>query len=285
MVKSIIFLSILLFFGAGCHRPLGPAHNMEKWLLNEGDDRRPLNGHPKEIREYDYNAVDTDNLIRRRRLCDRYGFNADGDVVSHDTYLNDTLVFTWKGGFDANGYQWHSTDLTNGHSSTGVTRRLEDGRFKTVERYPDSSFTMINSFSLDGKEMTREFYGDTAARHKTREAQYYYDGLRVVKIKVIADGTAEKRFFYSRYDTPDSTQLRGDALISWLVEREYYFMNGHGDPSRYVRMQGETGSDTLQLELYQYVYDRHGNWTQKITTVLKSKDPSTSSVVDREFVY
>ena len=78
-------------------------------------------------------------------------------------------------------------------------------------------------------------------------------------------------------------------MIRWVAEREYYLINSHGDPTRYIRVAGK---DTSQVYRYQYVYDQHGNWTRKVTIVVKDKmtgkhdnAPVVPRVVDREFVY
>jgi hypothetical protein len=55
-----------------------------------------------------------------------------------------------------------------------------------------------------------------------------------------------------------------------VVEREYYLTNGYGDPTRYIRV---AGTDTLEVNRYQYAYDQHGNWTRNVTIVLKDLTP------------
>ncbi len=106
-MKPLLYLTIILLFVTGCHRPLGPYRNFDQWLLNVDDDghRRPLSDHPKEIREYNYMASDTDKPEKRRMRYDRFGFNADGDLSWRKTYLHDTLLTTSTGRYDANGYQ------------------------------------------------------------------------------------------------------------------------------------------------------------------------------------
>jgi hypothetical protein len=78
-------------------------------------------------------------------------------------------------------------------------------------------------------------------------------------------------------------------LIPWVAGREYFLINGHGDPTRHLRVEG---TDTLEVQVYQYWYDSHGNWIRKISTTLKDKtgekhdyDLSVPRVVDRVFIY
>ncbi len=76
---------------------------------------------------------------------------------------------------------------------------------------------------------------------------FYFDGIRLSKMEIStekADG--KKRFFYSKWDTPDSIELYAETLIPLLIHREYYLINGHGDPIRHLSV---AGIDTMQVEL------------------------------------
>jgi hypothetical protein len=81
MKNSFTLLALSALVAGSCHRPLGPYRDTDKWLLNAEDDRRQFSDHPKEIAEYNYKASETEKPGKRRMLYDRYGFNADGDIV------------------------------------------------------------------------------------------------------------------------------------------------------------------------------------------------------------
>jgi hypothetical protein len=290
-VKPFLYLAIVFLVITSCHQPLGSYRSTGAWLLNPDDDRRPLSGHPKRITEYSYRASDTDRPEKQRKRYNTYGFDTDGNLNSEQIVLNDTLLYTWKSRYDSNGYQWTDTDLLSRFSQTGRTRPLGDGRYKTVDIYEDNPpHAEIVSFSVDGREVMRDIFDDTLARGKAAHYRYNYSGFRLMKEEgsgKIAD--FKKQYYYSRWDTPDSTELYAVKWISWVVEREYFHINGHGDPTRYLKVDGK---DTVEFRVYEYRYDPHGNWTRKITTILKGKpkgkydlDPSVPRVVDREIVY
>ena len=290
-MKPLVFLAIMLLVETGCHRPFGPFHNTDKWLLHRDLEFRPLNDHPKEITEYNYRASNMDKPEKRRQQYDRYRFNTDGDLISREIYFNDTLLSLWKGKFDSNGCQWTDTDLIAHQIETRTTRQLGDGHYKTIDKYENSSpHAEIVSFSPDGREFMRSIYDDTIARGKAQQFHYYYNGIRITKVEGSGKkADFEKRYYYSRWDTPDSIELYAVTLIPWVAEREYYLINGHGDPTRHLRVEGR---DTLEVQVYQYWYDSHGNWTRKISTTLKDKtgekhdyDLSVPRVVNRVFVY
>jgi hypothetical protein len=289
-MKLLVFVAIILFVETGCQRH-GSYRNMDKWFVHRDREFRPINDHPKEVIEYNYRASDTDKPEKRRKQFDTYGFNSVGDLISRQIFLHDTLLFTWKGGFDSNGNHWVDTDMVAHQIETRTSRPLGDGRYKVIDKFEDKApYAEIVAFSQDGGEFMRSMYDDTFAQGKPEQVDYFYDGIRLSKIEGSSKkADFEKRYYYSRWDTPDSIELYAIKLIRWVVEREYYLINSHGDPTRYIRVAGK---DTSQVYRYQYVYDEHGNWTRKVTVVVKDKTtgkhdyvPGAPKVVDREIVY
>src|SRR5579872_2645818 len=135
MTKRFYIAAAVLLVLAGCHRKLGPYRNMNRWLIPQENDRRPLNGHPKEVTEKTYMAADTSNPGKRRMLYQKFGFNADGDLVKGSTFVNDTLVLTSDNHFDSTGLQQTVTNVKTGQTLQTVTERMPDGRYKTTSEH------------------------------------------------------------------------------------------------------------------------------------------------------
>ena len=289
-MKLLTFLALIIFVETGC-KQYGPYRNMDKWLLHRDLEFRPVNDHPKEVIEYKYSASDTDEPEKRRKQFDTYGFNLVGDLISRKIFLHDTLLFTWRGGFDSNGNHWIDTDMVAHQIETRTSRSLGDGHYKVIDKFEDKPpYAEIVAFSEDGQEFMRSVYDDSSAQGRPEQVDYFYDGIRLSKIEG-SGKTAdfERRYYYSRWDTPDSIELYAVKFIRWVIERQYYLINSHGDPTRYIRVAGK---DTSQFYRYQYAYDQHGNWTRKVTIVVKHKTAGkqddvagAAKVVDREFVY
>lgn len=271
----------MLFLG-GCHHGLGTYRNMDRWMLPAGDDRRPLGGHPREITEYDMRGEDTGDVGKRGLFYVKYGFGADGDLISRDTYLHDTLVMKSAAVFNQEGYQDVTTNVESGQSARTYSRRLSDGRYKTVfVHLKTPSTSTITAFLANGTEVVRDEFEDTAAEGKpTGNANIYYDGNRISKVVGLSGGnTIEELMYYSKWDTPDSIQMYSGKLVRRLLERVYYSMNDHGDPVRLVRM---VGKDSPAVETYEYVYDQHGNWTREITRQMPG---NRVTVAERDIKY
>jgi len=246
---------------------------MDKWLLLGGDDRRPLGGHPREITEFTVQPGDSGKAEKRGRFYVKYGFDADGNLVSRDTYINDSLAMKSKATYDSDGMQEVFTSVKTGESTRIYSRRLSDGAYKTVFIHLKTpSTSSITSYLPDGNQVIREEYSDTTARNMpTSQAHIYYEGNRITKVTGVSGANSvEELMFYSKWDTPDSIQMFGGKGTRNLLERVYYEINDHGDPTRLVRM---VGKDTSAVETYEYVYDRHGNWTRETTRALKVNGP------------
>lgn len=292
MTKHLFFLAYIVVAAGGCHTTLGPYRNMDKWLLVGGEDRRPLNGHPREVTEYTYNAADTIKPEVRGVLYVKYGFNADGDIVSRDTYMEDTIVMRSATTFGVNGRQETTTNVKTGQSSKVVTRPLGDGRFETINYHLKSKPTAsVSSFPADGEEQIRDDFDDTVIDKKApRSVHIYYSGNRITRITGQTEvGKFEERLFYSRWDTPDSVHIfDGTPPDAKLLERGRYIINDHGDPVRHITIAGNVPSS---VESFRYLYDQHGNWTRQTRTTLRmaaASDADTTNqavVTDRTIEY
>jgi hypothetical protein len=291
MTKHLFGLAFIVVALVGCHPALGPYRNMDKWLLLSGEDRRPLSGHPRQITEYTYKAEDTSKPGWKRVFYIKYGLNAAGDIVSRDTYMEDTVVMKSETHFDVNGWQQTTTNVKSGQSSKVVTRPLGDGHFETINYHLKSKPTAsVTSFPANGQEEIRDDYDDTVIDKKApRSVHIYYDGNRIMRITGQTEaGTFEERLFYSRWDTPDSVRIYGGKPSeSKLLERGKYFINDHGDPIRHITITGNVAS---AIESFRYVYDQKGNWIRQIQTAVSnapgSSDTTNRAVVtDREIVY
>ena len=287
MMKPLLFVAAALITFTGCHSNLGPYQNMNKWLVPLGNDRRPLNGHPKEVTEYSYMAGDTANSAKRRILYQKYGFDADGNLVKGSTVMNDTVVLTSVNTFNADGLQQTVTNVKTGESVQTTTKRLSDGRFKTVANHAKSAPTIAySSFTGDNKSEVEQ--GVTGNQGGPTNVHIYYDGYRITKVTGTSQaGDLEENFFYSRWDTPDSIEIfSGKGNSMRLIQREVYTINDHGDPVQRIQIMMK---DTAAQDAYQYVYDDKGNWTRKVTSSLRAPvpglPPKPAMVMDRVYQY
>jgi len=257
-----------------CARPrqpaYGPYRNLDRGYLTEGKIRQPLHGRPKQITEYILSRPDTAGPQARHGFFVRFAYNWDGDMIYKHTYMNDTVVGSIDYRYDAGGI--HDKSAVGNQTSILTSRRLPDGRFKVI----DSSFkgilsSVIMSFSPDGSEQTEESYSDTSAQGRpVKTVHIYYDGGKMVRIESnSSDGYQEWHWIYSLWNSPDSIlAYTGRPHALKLASRAIFYNNDHGDPVREITIYG---ADTMADRLNRYVYDRHGNWTQKIETTLKDK--------------
>lgn len=289
MTKPFYVLAVVLLVLAGCHRKLGTYRNMNKWLIPQGNDRRPLNGHPKEVTEYSYMAMDTVDTAKRRKMYQKFGFNADGDLIKGSTYINDTLVMTSDNHFDSTGLQQTLTNVKTGQTMQTVTERMPDGRYKTTAEHAKSAPTVVySSFMADNKAELEQASGGRQQGMGPSGVHIFYDGYRITKVTSSAPtGDLEERFFYSRWDTPDSIDIySGKGNSMRLMEREVYEMNDHGDPVRRLQLMG---NDTSTFEVFQYTYDDKGNWTRRVSKSLKAPvmglPPRPTGIVERVYEY
>src|SRR5579863_4464804 len=92
MRKYSVLLTITLT-AAACHAPNGRYRNMEKWrLLDREGSSLPLRGMPMKVTEYSYPASDSLTPEKWKGRFHRFEFDSSGNLVSIDSYVNDTLI-------------------------------------------------------------------------------------------------------------------------------------------------------------------------------------------------
>jgi hypothetical protein len=275
-----------IIMAAACRPRVEPYHNFEKWKILPFLAERPLEGHPRQVVERFFAAADSENPEKKRFLSYKFAFDNEGNLVRTDAYMSNQLAYfsVWK--YDTDGPQEITEAPSLKDSNRNITRSLGDGRYKTISyRRTDIREVRIITFPSSGSERIEELYKDTAASGQSLGSLHvYYDGSRVVKKTSLSkDGNVEQRFFYSKWVSPDSIENFDGAK---LAVREIFPNNPQGDPERHLTI---AGNDTTG-ESYQYVYDRHGNWTKRVTIPLRSDTTSGitaggATVDEREFVY
>jgi hypothetical protein len=191
---------------------------------------------------------------------------------------------------DGGGIQERMTNMLTGEVIHTISRRLSDGRYKTVTSHLRGGFTAwLISFPAGGNERIQEIYGDTVAQGKPDQViHFYYKGSRLMRLTAaLAEGAEELRYYYSASDLPDSIlTYRVDQAERTLVQRQLFLLNDHGDVKRDVTI---TGKDTTFLEENSYTYDSRGNWIRQVSARRKVSTTnglnSQTTVTDRKFVY
>lgn len=272
-----------------CHRAVNNGyHNFNKWQLLAGVGDRPFSGHPRWVTEYPLAAADSANPQKKHELYYKYGFDDDGDLIHRSLYMDDKLFGETDYRYDAGGRQDIAWASGGPDTTRTVSRSIGEGRFisiyYTIKGKPRSTY--IHTFPAGGQEDVQEEYDDTTATGKPISTLHsYYDGARLIRATSVSKrGRAEQRFFYSKWDAPDSVHTYDETK---LVLRQIYHNNAQGDPDRSYAIEGK---DTEDRHSWRYVYDRHGNWTRKIETTpgadkIVSPLGPARTVVEREFVY
>jgi len=289
MRKNIVLLSAILISTA-C-QPGSRYPNMDKWILPNVVDRRPLHGHPREVTEYSILEADTATPAKWRQVYSRYRFNADGDMVNRASYLSGALITTDDYQYDENGVQVKSTDEKRHEFSGIVSRARGIYSYRSISRRRNGTAVgSIDSFPPGGTDQIERQYQDTTlAGAPFFEAHLYFDGDKMTKGVYHSNGgvITEWRYFHSRWVVPDSIQVWVDAGSgAKLVRREINVNNDYGDPVRHLKLQGE---DTLEYSEYNYVYDRNGNWTRQVQIDVREDRrnpfPVQHFATQREYVY
>lgn len=289
-MKKHLLIVACIIVNLACHRAGndGSYRNFDKWQIYSAMADRPFRGHPRWVTEYSLAPVDSANPKKKHMFYFKYGFDDSGDLISRGCYMDDKLSYETDMRYDADGRQDVSWVSAGRDTTRSVSRSMGEGRFINIYRgitgKPGS--TWIISFPAGVNEEMQEKYNDTTATGKpVATLHFYYDGGRIIrKTSVSKDGQVEQRFFYSKWDSPDSIQTYNDAK---LVEREIFYNNAQGDPDRYYVIHGK---DTVNRRSWQYIYDMHGNWTRKVETTagadtLVSPLGPARTIDEREFVY
>jgi hypothetical protein len=290
MRKYTLLLTITIT-AAACHGPNGRYRNMEKWrMIDREGYSLPLRGMPLKVTEYSYPALDSLTPEKWKGRYRQFAFDSSGNLVSIDSYVNDTLIGSVRRRFNENGMQETLNNKINGKITGTISRRLPDGRIKTIQTQPsEKPITTIYRYSADGDEVIREEYADTAAQGKpVRIAHLYYEEYyNLVKVRLSSpDGTFEVDNFYRRPYEPDSTLTFSVAgLFKTMTQRIIYHSDYLDNPLIILSVSKATRSVTQ----YSYRYDKSGNWVRRIATTLSnqgSNDPKAlSTVTDREIIY
>ena len=191
-------------------------------------------------------------------------------MIGKRTYMSDSLSGSTDYRYDEQGIYF--TILFGKDSSTLVSTRLPDGRFKVIDRsFKGDVNVAIQSFTPDGGEVTEERYSDTSAGGKPKSTvrTWYEDGMLVRMQSSSAEGYQEWHWIYSRWNSPDSIlAYTGQPNDLKLASKALYYNNDFGDPVREIVIYG---TDTMSDKVNRYVYDSHRNWTRKIEIPLKDK--------------
>jgi len=274
-----------------CHHTEGTYQDRDKWMLpDDGMTRMTLRGRPRQVTEYGYRVADSARPERRRSFYSRFGFNAQGNLISLYEYMDDTLWLTFDYWVDENGLQDSTRGIKDGRVIHMVSRRLTDGRYLTISPHVTSKPTAsIISFPSNGDEKIQEYYADSTAKGKPEQsAHFYYAGNRLMRVEAqTKEGPEEVKYFYSRFDAPDSSwTYKNNVIGRTLAERQLYLNNSHGDAVREITIRG---NDTTFLEDHTYTCDAKGNWVRQISITRKQSTPTYSAggpyIREREFVY
>lgn len=278
---------LLLWVSLGQPKP-GPYHR-DKWMIGESGTARPLLGRPRFVKEDSYAARDTPSRSSHLAFSMHYVFDTAGNVISQDTYMDETLVSKLESRIDENGYQVRFVDKMTKRSYKTTSRRLPDGRYKSVLEVPgDTPVTWLVSF-LGRDEVINEMYRDTFALVKPIQITHsFFKANRVSKvIYQTPSSSIESRYFYSTFDQPDSVlSFNGTGPTSTLYRRQLLFRNRQGDVETQLDM---AGGDTTHLQRNEYKYDDKGNWIRRVSTKTVDKNDrhggDKTVITDREFVY
>jgi hypothetical protein len=292
-MHKLPFLLVATLAFSACRSPVKRFPNFEKWILHDVVDRRPLNGHPKEVVEYSVFETRPADSADARRYRFLYRFSADGDIVFKANYHSDSVIGTTTYQYDENGIQ--SKFSLGRDTITLRSRAFGEYSFRTV--YIQSNhkpIAALESFPPGGRERIEIKYKDTAVPGIVDVLKHTYLDSAGRTLRVVdspTDGAiTERRFFYSRSFIADSIQVwTDDGSEHYLITRAIFFINEHGDPERYL-VVGRT--DTISDTRYTYFYDRYGNWTMRSRRDVKADTHRAGEVGDapgmamkREYVY
>jgi len=161
MPKNIVLLAAILISIACQPRKRYP--NMDKWILPNAVDRRPLHGQPREVIEYSIFEADTARPEKWREVYFHYRFNADGDMVNRASYLSGALITTDEYQYDENGVQAKSTDVKRGEFSGIVSRAQGNYSYRSISTRRDgTAIGSMDSFPPGGGDQIEKQYQDTA---------------------------------------------------------------------------------------------------------------------------
>jgi len=290
-MHKLPFLLVATLASSGCSTQVKRFPNLEKWILPDVVDGRPLNGHPKEVVEYSVFETRLADSAEARRYRFLYRFSADGDIVFKANYYSDSLIGTTTYQYDENGIQ--SRFVMGRDSIIQRSRAFGQYSYRTVFIQSNhKAIAALESFPPGGRERIEIRYKDTAVPGEVEVLKHTYldsagRALRVVDSPV--DGAiSERRFFHSRWFLADSIQIWADhGSGPYLLTRAIFFINEHGDPERYLVVRR---TDTISDTRYTYLYDRYDNWTMQSTRNVKA-DPNRAGEIGpamamkREYVY
>jgi hypothetical protein len=290
MIKNILLLAAIVAASAG-KAQLKRFPNMDKWILPDIVDKRPLHGHPRQVTQYSILPGQNDSAARGYYLV--YRFDADGDINYKATYASGRLQSTEDYRFDENGAQSKFVMVQGKGFSSLQSRALGEHAYRSIlTAYHRKAILAVDSFPPGGRQQIETRYEDTVSPGKILSSTHiYFDGDSNM-IATIVDSSQERgrvewRYFRSRCFMPDSIQVWvDDGSGPTLIDRGVYFNNAHGDPERYLKI---AGADTILDTRYQYIYDPYGNWT-KLTEKDVKFDPRSPGYGDnvatiREYVY
>jgi hypothetical protein len=255
-----------------CHSGNEPFYDEYKWALPHDVPGRRLNDRPKVVTQCEYSGADTNRADKKHVLYNRYSFNKDGDLISREAYMSDSLVSEARFQYGDNGMQSRTKTMKGPDSSWTSSRSLGGGRYKSISRstlHPPK--TWIVTFSNHGQECLQETYKDTLAQGKPLTTLHqYYQGTRLTRSTSVSHhGTTDVHYYYSKGDSPDSTITEESGGLSsgggTFRAREIFHNNSSGDP---VLSYSISGKDTVIQVSIQYTYDQHGNWIKRVATNL-----------------
>jgi hypothetical protein len=280
-----MYIFFFMVFGfCACGR--GRYYDKEKWQVPWRLNYYRLRDSPHVVREYLISeAAQSNNRLNDASLKQKdttfltYTFNRQGDMIGRRVFFRGFLTSDAEFRYDDNGTETKSW-VASGSSSDTVwygNRALGRGWFKSYSSHPaKGAITWLTRFRKEGNEETSKGYEDSnAVGRSDREIYSFYDGERLLKrIVRDADGLLEQRYFYSTSDSPDSVEWIAGRKVA---QREIFRNNRWGDPVLYLKTRDR---DTVDFNVFEYVYDDRGNWTRR-------RDSSRAEVVtwEREILY
>jgi hypothetical protein len=263
-----IYIFFFMVFGfCACGR--GKYFDKEKWQVPWRLNYYRLKGSPLVVREsliseaaHPSDRLDDSSLKKYDTTFFTYSFNREGDLIGRRVLIRGLLASGAEVRYDGNGMEVKSW-VSNATSSDTIwygNRALGSGWFKSYSSHPTKgATTWLTRFQREGNEETSKGYEDSnAVGRPDREIYSFYDGQRLLKrIVKDANGLLEQRYFHSVGDSPDSVEWIAGRRVA---QREIFRNNRWGDPVLYLKTRDR---DTLDFEVFEYMYDDRGNWTRR----------------------
>jgi len=107
MYKITGFLGIIVAVLV-CQGGNEPYYDEYKWMLPHDLAGRRLNDRPKVVTECEYSGADSNRPDKKHLLYNKYNFNKEGDLITRDGYMSDSLnldhylLQSWTGAFAGN---------------------------------------------------------------------------------------------------------------------------------------------------------------------------------------